>query len=276
MGRKKIITMKRLVLIFVVMLLSCVGMLAQETVAVYVAVNEKEDTKEEKDAKKVFGAKFVEAIVKRGEYKAVERTASFLEQLSKETSYQQSGAVSDNRLSEIGKQLGADLVCAIDICSLLDEKFISARLISTETAEIFKASSINCDWNSVDQLTSVASRLASNLIASSEFSGPKRIQINGQKYMIFPDDSGKHNWSEAKSLCKSLVAFGKDDWYLPSKSELDGLYKNRETVGGFVEQWYWSSSDADNGNAWIVNFVGGMSNKNDKSREGLVRCVRKY
>ena len=251
-------------------------MFAQETVAVYVAVNEKEDAKEDKDAKKVFGAMFVEAIVKRGEYKAVERTTRFLELLSKETSYQQSGAVSDNQLSKIGKQMGADLVCAIDICNVSGEKFISARLISTETAEIFKACHINSDWGSLDELTAEATRLATELIASSEYSGPKRIQINGQKYMVFPGDSGKHNWSEAKSLCKSLVAFGKDDWYLPSKSELYGLYNSRETIGGFADQWYWSSSEADNGNAWNVNFVGGSSIKNDKSREGLVRCICKY
>lgn len=274
--------MKRLVLIFVVMFLAYEGMLAQEkeTVAVYVAAD-KEDSDQDLNAKKIFGAEFVNALVNRGEYKAVERTASFLNQLSKETAYQQSGAVSDNKLSQIGKQLGADYVCAIDICNYNDEKHISARLIHTETAEIFKAKSIRCEmWDNLnlEQLTDVAAQLVLKLIEAPEISGTQTMQINGQKYLVFPSDSGKQSWSEAKKLCESLTNFGKSDWYLPSKSELDAMYKNKEAIGGFADQWYWSSSEdeSDESKAWDINFNGGGQFSNNKNRQGLVRCIRKY
>jgi hypothetical protein len=43
----------------------------------------------------------------------------------------------------------------------------------------------------------------------------------------------KYNWEAAKKACDELVENGHDDWYLPSKDELNQLYLNRNAVGGF-------------------------------------------
>ena len=45
-------------------------------------------------------------------------------------------------------------------------------------------------------------------------------------------------WSDAQSACASLG----DGWRLPTKEELNVLYKNKETIGGFVQHLYWSST----------------------------------
>ncbi len=44
-----------------------------------------------------------------------------------------------------------------------------------------------------------------------------------------------------------------DDWYLPSKDELNKLYLNRVAIGGFDGGWYWSSSEQSGGLHGIRN-----------------------
>ena len=53
----------------------------------------------------------------------------------------------------------------------------------------------------------------------------------------------------AAELCENLVLNGFDDWFLPSKEELNQLYLHRKTVGGFSDELnsaYWSSTEYEN------------------------------
>lgn len=65
----------------------------------------------------------------------------------------------------------------------------------------------------------------------------------------------------AAKLCYDLVFNGFDDWFLPSKDELNLLYVNlcKEDMGDFDEDAYWSSSETDFSAdyAWRQEFYGG-------------------
>lgn len=64
----------------------------------------------------------------------------------------------------------------------------------------------------------------------------------------------------AAKLCADLSLNGYDDWFLPSKDELNELYLQRATVGGFSSDDYWSSSENSYRDAWAQVFsVGGQS-----------------
>jgi hypothetical protein len=82
-------------------------------------------------------------------------------------------------------------------------------------------------------------------------------------------------------LCDLLESGGYDDWFLPSKTELNLIYLNlRERgIGGFTNEWYWSSSEHDDGRAWAQNFGSGNQD-NDyqgwKNREHNVRAIRQF
>ncbi|PKM98894.1 MAG: hypothetical protein CVU79_01190 [Elusimicrobia bacterium HGW-Elusimicrobia-3] len=67
-----------------------------------------------------------------------------------------------------------------------------------------------------------------------------------------------------------------DDWYLPSKTELQLLYAQRDVVGGIGPNWYWSSNEYvdDTNFAWHVYFDGGLVNLASKTSSLSVRCVR--
>ncbi len=69
---------------------------------------------------------------------------------------------------------------------------------------------------------------------------------------------------------------GYTDWYLPSLDELNQLFINRGVVGGFVDGYYWSSSEYDSSNAWNQFFGNGLKNFCGKGYPRNVRAVRTF
>ena len=49
-----------------------------------------------------------------------------------------------------------------------------------------------------------------------------------------------------------------DDWYLPSKDELNKMYINKGKIGGFANNVYWSSSEGAYNYAWTHRFSDGL------------------
>jgi len=83
----------------------------------------------------------------------------------------------------------------------------------------------------------------------------------------------------AAKLCTAYRGGGKSDWFLPSKDELNLMYKNLHVkgVGDFAGGIYWSSSEGDDYDAWYQLFYNGLQgtygSKDDTSR---VRAVRAF
>jgi hypothetical protein len=85
------------------------------------------------------------------------------------------------------------------------------------------------------------------------------------------------NKGTAAELCDTLVLNGYSDWFLPSKDELDLLYKQSEYVGGFnTVNTYWSSSESSISNAWAQCFLDGSQNSYQKICTYSVRAIRAY
>lgn len=76
-------------------------------------------------------------------------------------------------------------------------------------------------------------------------------------------------------VCADLVAYGFDDWYLPAAGELNEMYKKLGPVanggsGQITSGQYWSSSEYNNGYAWLQYFDVG--DQNDAFKDFLTRC----
>ena len=84
--------------------------------------------------------------------------------------------------------------------------------------------------------------------------------------------------SGAANLASAYTGGGKTNWFLPSKDELNELYKQRETVGGFAVLTYWSSSQSYRGYAWNQYFpMGPQQNLNHQKHGALsVRPIRAF
>jgi hypothetical protein len=90
----------------------------------------------------------------------------------------------------------------------------------------------------------------------------------------------------AAMVCDNLRSGGYDDWFLPSRGELNLMfvYLKEAGIGGFKEGWYWSSSESgDNNGAWAQRFNDGSQNGSGswgyagyKSQEHLVRAIRQF
>jgi hypothetical protein len=82
----------------------------------------------------------------------------------------------------------------------------------------------------------------------------------------------------AARICDDLDLGGFDDWFLPSKDELNKLYLNRAAIGGFAAARYWSSSELIGGfgdRAWFHHFGTNEVDITIKGTEYRVRAVRK-
>lgn len=69
---------------------------------------------------------------------------------------------------------------------------------------------------------------------------------------------------------------GKSDWHLPSRDELNQLYVQRTSVGGFVDSHYSSSSEPFAGFAWLQTFANGGQDNGAKNFTYYVRPVRAF
>jgi hypothetical protein len=55
----------------------------------------------------------------------------------------------------------------------------------------------------------------------------------------------------AASVAAAYRGGGKDDWFLPSKDELNALYKQRRVVGALAFENFWSSSQSSRSEKWV-------------------------
>lgn len=83
----------------------------------------------------------------------------------------------------------------------------------------------------------------------------------------------------AAKMCSDLILNNYDDWFLPSKDELNTMYSNLKAkgLGNFSDGHYWSSSEyTNNSNAWYQYFGLGTQNSAGKEYEYYVRAIRAF
>ena len=85
--------------------------------------------------------------------------------------------------------------------------------------------------------------------------------------------------SYAASVARNHTGGGYTDWYLPSKVELEKLWINKNAIGGFVGDWYYSSSEnpgTSPATAWLIGNSSGTWWPNVKHEAWSVRAVRAF
>jgi len=91
--------------------------------------------------------------------------------------------------------------------------------------------------------------------------------------IIFQNGAGN---TYAAGLARAYNGGGYDDWFLPSKDELNKLYLNKGTIGGFAVDGYWSSSEGYANYVWGQYFGDGAQYGSYKDGPYRVRAVRAF
>jgi len=92
-------------------------------------------------------------------------------------------------------------------------------------------------------------------------------------FEVYPQDlEGFYIWDEAVKVVEALG----EGWRLPTKDELNQMYKNRVAIGGFGAYVYWSSSEYNADFAWNQYFYTGHQYFNYKINSYKARPVRDF
>jgi len=100
----------------------------------------------------------------------------------------------------------------------------------------------------------------------------------GNQYMECSGELGNTTWDAAVTTAKNYRGGGFDDWHLPTRNELDLMYKNlkKRFLGGFSNNRYWTAESFSNSSAYYQDFSNGNQDWNSKSDSYGVRAVRAY
>lgn len=90
------------------------------------------------------------------------------------------------------------------------------------------------------------------------------------------DLSGESDWDEAVQYCAEYTGGGFTDWRLPTNTELNLLYQQKDLVGEFVRFSYWSATEYAGHFAFFQNFHTGEQDNDFKDNTCYVRAVRSF
>ena len=86
--------------------------------------------------------------------------------------------------------------------------------------------------------------------------------------------------NSAAKICYNLSLSDYEDWFLPSRDELQIMMKNKNFISGLIGtgsvDWYWSSSQGGYDNAWFIASQDGIIARTNKVHSYAIRPVRGF
>lgn len=231
---------------------------------------------------------FISELVATGKVNIVDR-ANF-DKVIEEMKFQSSDWSNSEKTAALGNAVNANMVVRGQIIKLGSKMYLSSTIIDVKTANVL--SSAREQFNSLDDifglLTNFATKTVEGLSLKIGDIGPGGgivFYIEGKKAYEVSEILGEANWETAKKLCKDFRGGGYDDWYLPTKDELNLVYRNLRKTGIISgNSWHWSSSEDDKytHRAWGQSFGDGgqFSDGNQygslRSHTYSVRAIRAF
>ena len=89
------------------------------------------------------------------------------------------------------------------------------------------------------------------------------------------NNGAKLSWEDANNLCKNSILGGHKGWRLPSLDELTTIFQIKNNIGGFSNEWYWTSTESGYRikSMKALHMGEGTTNSNS-SYDYRCRCVR--
>ena len=185
----------------------------------------------------------------------------------------------------LGKAVNAEVISRGKIMKLGSKFYISATLIEPETATVLSSS--KAEFKSLDNAPDVLMGFTARLLKEGGSAGIDIGDIGPGGGIVFhievnkawevSEKLGETNWQDAKNLCNSYRGGSYDDWYLPTKEELNLIYVNLRKRGKIAgDSCFWSSSEYNFNYVWFQYFSDGHRDLNYKYNRYSVRAVRVF
>jgi hypothetical protein len=154
--------------------------------------------------------------------------------------------------------------------------FTSTGSTCNTTCRYLEAAPNTWSGGSSDPTRSWATNINSNQSTAVTGADGTAIGTGYQNSLDIQTQDGNVAGTSAAVAARAYTGGSKTDWFLPSQGELDQLYLRRGTVGGFVADFYWSSSEFSANGAWDQRVIAGNQNASFKSTANYVRPVRAF
>lgn len=231
---------------------------------------------------------FITELVSTGKVSVVDR-ANF-DKIVKEMKFQASDWSDSAKTTALGNAANAQLISRGQIIKLGSKLYLSSSIIDAKNAKVL--SSAREQFNSIDDVFGLLRKFAKNTVAGLSRNivdkaslkigdigpgGGLVFYIEGAKFYEVSELLGTTTWLNAFNLCKNYRGGGYDDWYLPTKDELNLIYQNlRKTEKILGDDWHWSSSQGMDNYAWAQMFSNGSQTNYYKPDSLVVRAVHAF
>ena len=118
------------------------------------------------------GARITHALVSSGQYRTIERSDIFLDQVAKEMITQRSGAIDDKQISELGRRAGADFVCIGEIVEAFGAHQISARIVNVVSVEVIASGLASGQLRTMEDLATLSNQVVTSLLGLAQDVAP--------------------------------------------------------------------------------------------------------
>lgn len=231
---------------------------------------------------------FIAELVSTGKVTVVDR-ANF-DKIIKEMKFQASDWSNSEKTAALGNAVNATMVARGQIIKLGSKMYLTSTIIDLKTAIVL--SSARKQFDSIDNIFDLLPTYTKKLAKSINSNGAKTYEIGdvgpgggtvfyieGTLTLEVSPNLGAHTWYNAQNVAKEYNGGGFNDWYLPTKTELNFIYQNLVETGILNDTtWHWSTSQYSDNllNAWLQSFSGGYQYNNSKYDTHSVRAVRAF
>ena len=203
-------------------------------------------------------------------------------QIAKELNFRSEDFFDSNKLSLLGERAKVDALSYGKIMRVGKTFYLSASLVDVSSAKVLSSAKLTlATLDNIDtSLKKLVRELVQGLVIKVGDIGPAGgivFYIEGEVAFECSKRLGECDWAKAKTMCANYKGGDEEDWRLPTKNELDLIYKNLRDLRKIEEDGlYWSSTENDIYDAWAKNFATGEQIAVELINKLGVRAVRAF
>lgn len=189
---------------------------------------------------------YIAELASTGKVSIVDRNN--FNKLLKEMNFQAGDWADSEKTIRLGTASGASVIGRGQIIKLGNKMYLSATVIDVKTAKVI--SSAKTQFDSLDNIFNILPGFVRDIsegltlkIGDTGPGGGLICNIEGNRGLECSEVLGDASWKYAKKMCTEYRGGGYEDWYLPSKEELNFIYRNLARTGEITAHGeFWSST----------------------------------